>query len=365
MTDPVLYPHALRPRLDPKPWGGTRLAQFGFALPPGALIGEAVITAAEAMIHGGPLAGTTVGELVADAPTQVIGNRGLAVTGGRAVYPILLKLIDAHANLSIQVHPDDAAAARLAELGKTETYHVLPSAPGAESALGLLPGVSGEEFAAACRAGQPTARLMRWLPARTGESILIPAGTIHALGAGCLVFEAQQPSDLTYRLDDWKRLGVDGKPRDLHIEPGLAVIKPELRPEPNAPLRLDPAAPGVERHLLTACRYLALERLALNHAVSAAGSAGSPQTFTLLRGAATIATTSGSVTADAGETVLIAAAAGEATITAADALILRAWVPELRTEIVTPALAAGHPPAAIAALAGNLPDLRTLLVPAT
>src|SRR5690606_4328822 len=140
-------------------------------------------------------------------PNRIIGDRGLTATGNRALFPLLIKLIDAQADLSIQVHPDNDAASALAALGKTETYHVLASEPGSRIALGLRPDITPATFAAACRAGERTTGLLRWIPAQAGETILIPAGTVHALGAGCMVFEAQQPSEITYRLDDWGRLG--------------------------------------------------------------------------------------------------------------------------------------------------------------
>lgn len=359
MIDPLHLPLKLNPRFDPKPWGGRRLANYGFDLPGDGPIGEAVITPAEAVVATGTLAGSSIQELVAADPVRINGQRGLAATGDRALFPVLIKVIDAQEDLSIQVHPDDDAASTRAALGKTETYHVLASELGSRIALGVRPDVSAAAFAATCRAGEPTTGLLRWIPARAGETILIPAGTVHALGAGCMVFEAQQPSEITYRLDDWGRLGVDGRPRDLHVAEGLAVYDPASRPAPITPLRL--RSTGGRRHLLTACRFFAVERIALARGERViATTSGSPQTLTVLQGAATAATDSGGLDLGSGETAIVTAACAAVTLTAtAPAVILRTWVPDLEREIVAPALAAGHDAARITALAGSLSHLAT------
>src|SRR5688572_13371318 len=117
-------PLVVRPLLDAKPWGGQGLAAFGFELPPHEPVGEALLTAGEAVIATGPHQGRTLGELTQAAPEAVAGRVGLAATGGRPTFPLLVKLIEATAPLSIQVHPDDAAARRDRPdaLGKTEAW---------------------------------------------------------------------------------------------------------------------------------------------------------------------------------------------------------------------------------------------------
>lgn len=361
---PAVLAFRLRPRLDPKPWGGTRLVHPGTRAAGEEPIGEAVATAGDAVVADGPLATRILGELVAADPLGVVGPRGLAATGGRPLFPLLVKLIDAADTLSLQVHPDDAAAARLGRLGKSEVYHVLAADPGAEIALGLRPDVSLEAVAAACRGGTAAAPagggdLVRWIPAVPGDSILIPAGTVHAIGAGCFVYELQQPSDVTYRLDDWGRRDDAGRPRDLHVDAALAVLDPALRPEPIVPLTL-PSAIG-RRRLLAACRLFALERIELAEGAEVAVAAsGSAQTLTCLRGSVRVVPSAEASAVDCGEgeTVVVGAAAPTARLRAtASAVVLRGWVPDLVSEVVAPARAAGHGDAAIAALAGPLPDL--------
>ena len=131
---------------------------------------------------------------------------------GEPIFPLLVKLIDGQADLSIQVHPDDrAAAAAGLGTGKTEAYHILAAEPGSIIYLGLDPEVTPEEFAASClRANGSAAGCLRQVPAAPGMTVLIPAGTPHALGAGVLLYEIQQPSNVTFRLDDWGRVDAAG-----------------------------------------------------------------------------------------------------------------------------------------------------------
>ena len=190
MTRGPVRPVKLQPRLDPKPWGGRELEAWGIALPPGELIGEALLTDPEATVASGAILGTPLGEMAGRDPGSWIGDRGLAATGGRAIFPLLIKLIDGQADLSIQVHPDDrAAAAAGLGTGKTEAYHILAAEPGSVIYLGLEPKVTLEEFASSClRANGSGAGCLRQIPAAPGMTVLIPAGTPHALGAGILLY---------------------------------------------------------------------------------------------------------------------------------------------------------------------------------
>lgn len=360
MTDqPRHVPLLLRPRFDAKPWGGDRLAALGLPVPDEAPIGEAVATAHDASVAGGPYDGRTLGELVAADPEGVIGARGVAATGGAPLFPLLVKLIDAREALSVQVHPGDEAAAKHGKLGKTEAWHVLSVEPGAVLYLGLRPGTDAAAFAAACAAadGRAVGDLRR-IPAVPGETVVIPAGTVHALGAGVVVYELQQPSDLTYRLDDWGRRDATGRGRDLHLDDGLAVSDAALRPEPIPPITLRSGAG--RRQLLAACRYFALERLALaaGERVSCAAD-GSAQALTCLQGGATVTAGGGVVRVARGGTVVVPARANPGDVQATSpAVLLRAWVPDLATEVVAPAAASGAHDAAIAALGSPLPDVR-------
>ncbi len=354
LTGPLL----VEARLDPKPWGGHALARYGLLLPEDGPIGEAVATTGDATVRNGPLAGRSLGDVVATDPEAMLGERGLAATGGRPLFPLLVKLIDAAEHLSVQVHPDDAVAAADDGIGKTEAWHVLDAAPGAVLYLGLQPDVTVSGFAEGCRAGRgDIASCLRRVPAVPGATVLIPAGTAHALGAGVVVYELQQPSDVTYRLDDWGRRDASGNPRELHIDQGLAVLNAASQPEPIIPL---PVVTGAgRRQLLAACRHFAMERIALRAGESVPLHAEeSPQTLTCLRGEAEVLS-DGGVALQPGETAVVPAAAPETALRAtAPAVVLRAWVPDLVADIVRPARTIGHDADLIVRLAGPLPDVR-------
>jgi mannose-6-phosphate isomerase len=353
-------PLILTPRLDPKPWGGRRLAEFGFDLPPDELIGEAVITAPEAIVDEGPHAGRTLGEIVLDDPAGALGERGLIATGNRPLFPLLVKLIDAAEDLSIQVHPNDEFARAEDSLGKTEAWHVLDAAPGGTLYLGLRPDVTVDEMEEIAREGGRTGGLLRRLSAKPNETVLIPAGTIHALGAGVLVYEIQQPSAITYRLDDWGRVDAAGKSRDLHIDQSVQVANADYHPEPISPVEI--RRPAGRSQILAACRYFAVERIALASGESLTlTTAGSPQVFTCLRGGLAISTDGIASSMTAGQTAAVLASSSTARVQATSPTVtLRAWVPDLTTEIVEPARAAATDDE-IGRLGGPLADVRVAL----
>lgn len=355
------HPFRVQARLDPKPWGGQQLAEFGFPLPTDDRIGEAVITAPDATVLDGPHPGMTLRERVSGRPIEMIGRRGLAATNGKELFPLLVKLIDAQETLSIQVHPNDDDAPS-GHLGKTEAYHVLRAEPGSVIALGLEQGVPEVEFAAACRTGDgATNHLLRWLPAVIDETILIPAGTVHALGGGCVVYEVQQQSDITYRFDDGGRRDINGERRPLHVDAGLAALKFASRPDPITPVPLSTG--NCSRTLLTACRYLALEKVELLATARAVfASSDGPNVVTLLSGTVQIEVAGTEIMLNAGETAIVPAAAKRFTLLGQpSATLLRAWIPDLLSDVVETGRAAGAPVDRIIALAGALPDLRRLV----
>jgi mannose-6-phosphate isomerase len=327
-------------------------------LPKETAIGEAVITTGDSRVLDGPAQGVTLETLMAADPLGLAGRRGLAATGNRPLFPLLVKLIDAAENLSIQVHPDDDAAKDMDRLGKTEAWHVLSADRDAILYLGFRPGVSKAEFIARCQMREVTSECLRKVPAVPGTTMLIPAGTVHAIGAGVLVYEVQQPSDLTYRLDDWGRVDAFGRQRELHIDLGLAAIDPQSSPEviPPVPVGLK----GVRR-LLTACRYFALEQLMLGTGemeIFELARPESPQVLTCLQGTVEVTAKRAVVPLTIGETLVIPpACTGTQVQATVPSVLLRAWVPDLMLEIVRPARELGVPDSAIAALAGGLSDV--------
>jgi mannose-6-phosphate isomerase len=149
-------------------------------------------------------------------------------------FPLLVKFIDAMDSLSVQVHPDDDYAGRIEnDSGKTEMWYIVDAAEGAELIYGLKSGVTSEDFAKAAAEGRYR-DVMAHVPVHAGESYFIPAGMLHAIGAGILIAEIQQNSDLTYRVYDFDRVGTDGKPRELHVEKAIAVTRPYSEEEIDA-----------------------------------------------------------------------------------------------------------------------------------
>ncbi len=348
-------PFTVRPRLDMKPWGGTRLASMGFQRPPGSPepLGEVLVSADQSVIASGVYEGTTLGELTRRFPDEIAGPLGLGMTRGRPVFPLLIKLIDAASNLSIQVHPDDDQAATLGSTGKTEAWYILDAPAEAQLFLGLT-SVAPGPFLAACEAGDgSSSRFLRQIAARTGETVLLPAGTVHALGAGVLIYEVQQPSEITYRLDDWGRVGADGRPRERHLAEGARAIKPYLRPSPRSGADRD--SPIGQRQLLVACRYFAIERISLggdDQLVTT--TSGSPQVVTVIAGEVVAgddrlrAPVGGSIVVPAAQPSVTLACTGKTTV-------LRAWIPDLPAEVIGPARRAGISDTVLAALGVSTP----------
>jgi mannose-6-phosphate isomerase len=332
-------PILITPYFDPKPWGSRRLGALCGELPEG-LIGEAWLAAPNAMAGSGPEAGRLLGDLAAGAPQLWCGAQGLRATRGQAIFPLLVKVIDATETLSVQVHPDDSlAAARDLGTGKTEAWHVLDAAPGAVLYAGLGHGVEHEAFLAACSEQDDVSSYLNAVPATPGMTMVIPAGTVHAIGGGLLIYEIQQPSNVTFRLSDWGRRDENGNARDLHHADGFAAVKLEVSPRPGAPVRLTD-----ERAVLAATPYFALERVDVpSSRALTLPAVQSPQVLTLLQGVLEVSLRGvpGSVVASAGQT-LIAPAETVATLVAGTRVtLLRGWAPDLDRDIVEPAQEAG------------------------
>ncbi len=222
MGGTVTQPFRLVPELRRRPWGGTRL---GPASAPGTdPVGEAWVAWDGCVVADGPDVGRTLAQVVADDPLGILGPDGAAAAGG--LFPILVKILDTGAWLSLQVHPDDATAIALegpGAVGKTESWYVLDAAADAELILGVEPGVTAEQVTAAVRDGT-LHRIARRVGVRAGDAVLVRAGTLHSIGPGVLLYELQQASDLTYRVSDWGRPAT--ATRRLHPDESLASLRP-------------------------------------------------------------------------------------------------------------------------------------------
>lgn len=219
------YPLKFKPIFKQNVWGGRALERYHYRLPDGP-IGEAWMIGdhinGTTIVANGALQGMRLDEVRERFGVSLLGNKGVRSKNGR--FPLLVKLLDCNDDLSIQVHPDDHyEGLPVGELGKTEMWYILDAKPDAKIVYGLKTGVTREQLAQAI-ANNKVMENVRQVSVRTGDSFYIPAGTVHALGAGILVAEVQQNSDTVYRLYDYERPGLDGKPRELHIDHSLNVI---------------------------------------------------------------------------------------------------------------------------------------------
>ena len=229
----MLYPLTFTPVFMERVWGGRSLERlYGKALPEGKKIGESwEITdrpEAVSVISNGPLAGRSLRWLMENHGPEVLGSTPEWVQR----FPLLVKLLDAEEALSLQVHPPADKAASMGGEPKTEMWYIADATPEASIVAGLRQGVTRRDFEQGIASGG-VADCFHRIPVRAGDVMFIPSGRPHAIGAGNVIFEIQQNSDTTYRVYDWNRVGLDGKPRELHIAQSLRSIdftdfEPEL-----------------------------------------------------------------------------------------------------------------------------------------
>jgi mannose-6-phosphate isomerase len=211
-------PFRLKPWFSERVWGKRDLRPWYADTGTTELVGEAWLTGPQCVVETGLLAGRTLASVVAEL-------------GGE--FPLLVKILFPAEKLSVQVHPDDAEARALGETrGKTECWYVLEAEPGAAIALGLKDGADAAAVRAAVGDGTMES-LLEWVPVSTGDMLFVDAGTVHAIGPGVVLLETQQTSDVTYRLYDY------GRPRELHLEKGLQVMKAKTAAGKVAPKKMD------------------------------------------------------------------------------------------------------------------------------
>jgi len=336
-------------------WGGTQLRRvLGKPVPTDRVIGESWMIAdhpaCESVVAEGPCAGRTLRQVMElDAP-GLLGANASPTAGGR--FPLLLKIIDAAEDLSVQVHPDDEQARTLGERdsGKTEMWHILGAEGSCEIALGFRPGITRDALEACLREGGDAAGLLARFPVRGGESIFVRAGMAHAIGAGALLAEIQQNSDITYRLFDYNRTDASGSPRELHLEKGLAVTR--LTEAPGdfvSPLSFRRG--DVQRELLTACRYFAAEKVLLDGPCDYSDPGRSFHILFCVDGALKLEGCEDACEVTRGEVALAPAAMSAWHVSGAGAF-LDYYVPDLWEDVILPLRREGYSDAEILALGG-------------
>jgi len=221
----MLYPLTFQPIFKDRVWGGRELERlYGKSLPAGSPIGESWEISDRpgeaSVIANGPLAGKDFSWLMDNHAAEILGDARPAAEGR---FPLLCKILDAREKLSLQVHPPAAKAKELDGEPKTEMWYIADAAPDATLYVGLKRGVTRAEFEQKIADGT-VADCFHRIPVKAGDVMYLPSGRVHAIGAGLVIFEIQQNSDTTYRVFDWNRVGLDGKPRELHVAQSLASI---------------------------------------------------------------------------------------------------------------------------------------------
>jgi mannose-6-phosphate isomerase len=249
-----LYPLLMSPTFDPRPWGTEDLSPIYPHHRFAEKIGEAWLTGDASKVANGPLTGESLAALSCRFGAALVGD----AAPDPSRFPLLLKFLFPHEKLSVQVHPDDEAARRAGQpWGKTECWYVAHAQPGTQVALGLKPGTTRAQFEQAIHE-QCAEELLHWVKIFPGEMIYVAGGTVHTLGPGAIIVETQQQSDVTYRLYDY------GRPRELHVKEGMAVVKESVasgkvvRP---APVALNGA--NNRRSALIAAPYFAVDMFEL------------------------------------------------------------------------------------------------------
>jgi mannose-6-phosphate isomerase len=311
----------------------------GSAGKPGELIGEVWCTDDTSRFLNGPVAGLTLAEA-----SEKYGRalHGRAWDG--AHFPLLAKYIFTSDWLSVQVHPDDeyARVHDPGNVGKCEMWYILQADAEAEILLGVKPGITKAALKAAFEKGTSRELLQRHDP-KAGEAIFVPPGTVHALGPGLVLFEVEENSDLTYRLDDFGRVGLDGKPRPLHLAKGMDVIREDLPPHWRLP-RWEFQEPFGTRRYIAACRYFALEEIFLRRMATFKSSPQRVEVYSVLKGEGRVENTAGWLGYQTGETWIIPPAAGAYRFVPQQGTrLLKFYVPDLVQDFRRPLTAHNVP----------------------
>ena len=317
-----LYPLFLSGVTKSPIWGGTRLPrEWNKYAPDGGSVGESweltVRKSEMSIVQNGPLAGTPVGDLMRDLPEELMGRS--ALPGGE--FPLLIKLIDAADRLSVQVHPDDAYAARVEnDRGKTEMWYIVDADEDTEIICGLCDGIDNAAFCEALQKGELMS-VLKVQKVHAGETYFIPAGLPHAIGKGILIAEIQQNCDLTYRVYDYDRRGADGSPRQLHIDKACDVIRPFDESQIDA-IRYSRGLPASRKTVLADCEYFRVEKLDLRENTHTLSKNGYLRHLLCLDGKGIIACDNISYPFCRGDSILLPASLDDITLTGTATVIL-------------------------------------------
>ena len=310
MSARALYPLLFEPIFQYRLWGGRRLAHLLRApLPGNGPIGEAWLLSDRdehaSVVANGDLKGQSLRQVLEQWPEQLLG----AMAGRFRRFPLLLKFLDARELLSVQVHPSDEQASYLpaGESGKAEAWIVMESGPKSLVYAGLKPNTSAEDLRRAIAQGTVSEHLAHFSPT-PGDSVFLQAGTVHSLG-DLVVFEVQQNSDVTFRLDDWNRVDAQtGRPRALQIDQAMACIDFARGPVGPVTPTLEESA-GVLRERIILCEQFGLWRLR-GGSPFAVGAVDTPRVLVCLDGLGDLQHEDANYSMGRGDVMLLPAAVG-------------------------------------------------------
>lgn len=324
----ALYPMTFTPVLKDYIWGGRNLEKLGRELPEGIIAESWEIAGHDdgtSVVNNGRYAGKRLTEVHAELGLDLIGTN-CAWAQERGKFPLLIKILDANRQLSVQVHPKDdyALAHEGNELGKTEMWVILDAKPGAKVQLGVKQSTTPEQFRQGIENGNLEPYL-HYVFVKPGDHICVPAGTLHAIMDGIMIAEIQQNSNTTYRVYDWNRMGADGQPRPLHVDKALAVINFENAEPSLCPAETISDENGIKRSLLCQNEYFVTERVEMAAGTTFKGNCDgrSLEIWGVLAGDVAV----NEVALTAVQFVLLPAALGEFSIsTKQPATLLRTYV---------------------------------------
>lgn len=304
-----LYPLKFAPLFQYRPWGGRRFSDiFGWQLPGDGPIGEAWVLSDRAdfasTVCNGPLQGLTLTEILERYRTAVLGDRQNRFRR----FPLLLKFLDVRKTLSVQVHPGDDRRDLLpaGEMGKTEGWVVLNAEPGARIYAGVKAGVTPDDLRHLTR--DTVDQCLNFIHPNAGDSILVEAGTVHALGDGTVVFEVQENSDVTFRLYDWDNIDpATGQKRPLQIEKAISCV--DFNRRHVAAAHLSPSKAAGSGDLALDCRYFRVSRLSREAPAGISGD-GACHVCVFLDGEATLENGKTALPCRKGDVILLAAGLG-------------------------------------------------------
>ena len=280
-------------------WGGEKLRPGHYPT------AEAWVVWEDDVIETGTFAGRTLGEVAKQFGEAFLGSKATTQTGTR--FPLLIKLLDCAQWLSLQVHPNNEQAVTLegpGQFGKTEAWHILASEPDAKLIAGLQAGTSAETLSASIKNGTVIDHV-QYAEVKQGDTVFMPAGTLHALGPGLLVYEVQQTSDWTYRVYDWGRPATEKRP--LHIEKSIAVTRADFI----APVIPEPETGDGTRHRLVECEFFTLEMLsAVSNSIDLDTNGETFHAITVIEGKALLKSGDEQVKLDKFQTAVVPAQVG-------------------------------------------------------